>query len=273
MRCIDNRKCKKIIKNNSQSFFCSFKRIENRKKRRAIYAVYAFARLLDELIDKKKDIKTIEIIESKLLNLKNSNVKDDFLWRSLSRVFNTYEMDVEVFLDMIKGQKMDYKKKSYKTFDELLEYCYLIAGTVGLTFAPILSPKNYEELKPLAINLGYAMQITNILRDVGEDYRNARVYIPEELLKKYKYDISIQKPTKEFIELFEDLALRADGYYDQAIKDIGKIDSDARNAVLLSLLYYRAILDVCRESGYDVFTKKNCISPIMKKKIISDIIN
>jgi len=271
MRCVDNRKCKQIIKNNSESIFCSFKRVENRDKKRAIYSIYAFVRMVDDIVDEKKDLEALNKIEEKLVNIKTSN-KNDFFWRYLSRVFNKYEMDIEVFLDFIKGQKMDYEKKSYQTFDEFLEYCYLIGSTVGLMLGPILSPKNHEELKPLLINLGYAMQITNILRDVGEDYRNARVYLPEELLKKYNYDISLQKPTKEFIELFEDLALRADGYYDQAIKDIGKIDSDARNAVLLSLLYYKAILDVCRESEYDVFTKKNCIAPSMKKKIISDII-
>lgn len=272
MKFVDDIKCKNVIKVNSQSFFKAFCKVENKSKRTAIFTIYAFCRKADDLIDNEKDIEALKKFETDLLDLKTSNNKKDFLWRSLKRVFNKYEMDVEPFLDMIKGQKMDYVKKSYKTFEELLEYCYLVASTVGLMILPILSPRNHKELRPLAINLGYAMQITNILRDVGEDYRNSKVYIPKELLLKYNYDIKSQIVNDKFIQLFEDLAKKADEYYDQAIKDIGKIDSDARNAVLLSLLYYKGILEACRENQYDVFNKKNYVNKTMKKKIISDMI-
>ena len=147
--------------------------------------------------------------------------------------------------------------RRYETYEELLEYCYLVASTVGLLIAPILG---YEDgALEYGIALGRAMQMTNILRDVGEDRHLGRVYLPAEELRRFGYpESSLLDGTidSRFIALMRFQIARTRAMYDEAAAGIELLSPDSRSTVRLALVLYRRILDEIERNGYDVFTRR-----------------
>ncbi len=270
----DIEQCEDIIKKHSFTFYKAFSKIKNKKQREAIYAVYAFCRYADDLIDLYHDEAGLKLLESELLLFKEGITINHFRWRALrktTRYFYPKDYDYKPFFELIEGQKMDLHKKTYATEEELLDYCYHVAGTVGLMLTPILATENYHELESFAINLGYGMQITNILRDIGEDFKNQRVYLPEELMAKANYtkeDLSFGKISTEFISLFEDLAKKAESYFQGALDQLDRFEKEVRIPLGLSIILYKDIIHACREASYDVFSKKNAVSDQRKNELI-----
>lgn len=270
---IDDYKCKKSIQTNSLTFYKAFSKIKSRKKRKAIYAVYDFCRYADDLVDEYQDEEKLNKLEKDLIKHISGTYVNSYRFRALKR--HTYKLydkdDYQAFFDMIKGQKMDLHGYEYKTLDDLLTYSYYVAGTVGLMLVPILAYKDKKELKDFAIHLGYGMQITNILRDIGEDYKLNRIYIPKDMMDKAKYTIDDLKSgtiNNEFKVLFEKLAHLAETYFNEALQKIDLFPKDSRKPLAYSIILYKAILDQCRASDYDVFSKKNFVSDEKKIEII-----
>lgn len=275
----DIEQCEVIIKKNSLTFYQSFSKIKNKRQREAIYAVYAFCRYADDLIDEYQDIEGLKNLESELILFKEGSTINHYRWRALRRTtkpFYPQNYDYQPYFDMIQGQKMDIDGKEYKTETELFNYCYHVAGTVGLMLTPILSKENYLMLNEFAINLGYGMQITNILRDIGEDFKNHRVYLPKDLMMEANYtieDLSSGKISKEFIHLFEHLAKKAEVCFQRALDELYLFDKEVRVPLGLSIILYKEIINACREAKYDVFTKKNYVSDQRKTILIKEYIN
>jgi phytoene synthase len=271
----DIKQCEAIIKKNSLTFYKAFSKIQDRKKREAIYAVYAFCRYADDLVDEDQDEKGLIALKDELDAYVKGEKPTSFRFRALKQTMHDVypkNYDYKPFYDMIKGQEMDLNFKGYQTENELLNYCYHVAGTVGLMLIPILAGKNDKKLHQFAINLGYGMQITNILRDIGEDEKAGRIYIPEELISKAnvrKEDLHHGKISIEFINMFEDLAKKAEKYFDDALEELHLFPKDVQLPLGLSIVLYRGILDACRENGYDVFSKKNFVSDEKKNELIN----
>ncbi len=272
----DMDQCEAIIKKSSHTFYQAFSKIKNRQQREAIYAVYAFCRHADDLVDEHQDSEGLKNLASELLLFKEGITVNHFRWRALRRAtkkFYPKDYDYAPFFEMIDGQNMDLHHKPLDTEEELLDYCYHVAGTVGLMLIPILSKENHPLLKSFAIDLGYAMQITNILRDIGEDYKNQRIYLPKSMMDQAHYsleDLSFGKISTEFISLFEELAKKAEGYYQSALKQLHLFDQEVRIPLGISIVFYREIIQACRQANYDVFAKKNYVSDDRKNDIIKD---
>ena len=270
------RYCENIIKKNSLTFYKAFSKIENKKQRQAIYVVYAFCRYADDLIDEYQDIKGLNQLEQELHAFKNNQKTTLKVFQALKLIkddFYGQAYDYKPYFDMIQGQRMDITIQSYETIEDVLEYCYYVASSVGLMLLPILTPKHHQELNEFAIQLGYAMQITNFLRDVGEDYHKGRVYIPQTYLKDYKVDLKkemVSGATENFRKLFDDLANQARQYYQYAYQHIDLFSKDVAKPLLYAAKLYEAILDEC-VSDYDVFTKKHFVSDNKKIDIIKNI--
>lgn len=268
----------RVIKKNSLTFYKAFSKIEDVDKRHAIYAVYAFCRTADDLVDENQDEQGLLKLEEELKAFINHEPLKHWRWQALkitTKPFYDETYDYKPFFEMIYGQKMDLNHQGYETLDDLLKYCYYVAGTVGLMLIPILSPDNKQELKDFAIHLGYGMQLTNILRDIGEDFKNNRIYLPKDLMIQANYskeDLAHGIINREFIELFESLAQLAERYFDEALSQIDLFPKDSKLPLALSIILYRAIIDSCRDHGYDVFTKKNYVSDEKKKQLIDDYI-
>jgi phytoene/squalene synthetase len=272
---VDDLRCKKMIKINSLTFYKAFSKIKNRRKRQAIYAVYAFCRYADDIVDEKKDEHALDALEINLQKFVEKKKTKNYFFRALKRASKFYpkDYDYQPFFDMIQGQRMDLNHQGYQTLDDLLSYCYYVASSVGHMLIPILAPKNHHSLKDFANHLGYAMQLTNVLRDVGEDLKRNRIYIPQHMMQKANLkieDLKSGKINSEFIELFEVLAKLAEDKFDKALNDVHLFPDDAKLPLALSIILYRAILDVCRKNGYDVLTKKNFVTDEKKNALIQN---
>uniref|UniRef100_UPI00262CC521 phytoene/squalene synthase family protein n=1 Tax=uncultured Anoxybacillus sp. TaxID=263860 RepID=UPI00262CC521 len=161
-----------------------------------------------------------------------------------------------------------------ETFSQLLRYCYCVASTVGLMLLPILAPNKRKQLNESAIALGEAMQLTNILRDVGEDMARGRIYLPREWMKLYgvsEQQLARGEVTNSFIHLWEQLAEEAEKRYALAEQTFSLYPLSARLAVKGAAAMYQSILQVVREQQYDVFTKRAFVSAERKQVLLQQI--
>ncbi|KAK9735178.1 hypothetical protein RND81_04G188700 [Saponaria officinalis] len=176
------------------------------------------------------------------------------------------------FKDMIEGMRMDLRKSRYKNFDELYLYCYYVAGTVGLISVPVMgiAPKSKattESVYNAALALGIANQLTNILRDVGEDARRGRVYLPQDELAQAGLsdeDIFAGRVTDKWRSFMKKQIKRARTFFDEAERGVAELSPSSRWPVWASLLLYRQILDEIEANDYNNFTKRAYVSKAKK---------
>ncbi|OGR84440.1 MAG: hypothetical protein A2901_08415 [Elusimicrobia bacterium RIFCSPLOWO2_01_FULL_54_10] len=230
-------------------------------KRRAMNVIYAYCRLTDDIVDLAQEKGTP-------LNAARQELED---WRKLtvaavrgtplpgspavllelSRTVTDYKIPEEHLMGLIDGCQMDLEKNSYSTFSELYEYCYRVAGTVGLMCLPVFGAQNIQS-RDFAVSLGLAFQLTNILRDVKSDIARGRIYFPQEDLSRFELTESefISLPTGHVtgakLEKFKNLMVfeieRAESFYEKANSEIASDDKKNLAAALVMAAVYRAIL-------------------------------
>ena len=266
-----------IIKKNSASFYAAFSKISDKHRRRGVFSVYAYCRYVDDLIDEKNDLDQLLAYKSKLDDFVKGYPVGGFRWRTLKDTatrFYPVDYDYQAYYEMIEGQEFDAHPVRMETINQLLQYCDLVAGSVGKMLLPILAPKATVDLKPFAIALGRAFQLTNILRDIGEDYRRDRVYLPKSLMNAHHYSLSDLKQSlvnESFIAMWEELASLAERYYQQALPMLVHFPEDTRWPLKGALLVYRAILEVIRHQQYTVMKKKHFVPDDQKMAILKQL--
>ena len=266
-----------IIKKNSASFYAAFSKISDKHRRRGVFSVYAYCRYVDDLIDENNDLDQLLAYKSKLDDFVKGYPVGGFRWRTLKDTatrFYPVDYDYQPYYEMIEGQEFDAHPVRMETIDQLLQYCDLVAGSVGKMLLPILTPKATVDLKPFAIALGRAFQLTNILRDIGEDYRRDRVYLPKSLMNAHHYSLSDLQQSlinKSFIAMWEELATLAERYYQQALPMLIHFPEDSRWPLKGALLVYRAILEVIRHQQYTVMKKKHFVPADQKMAILRQL--
>ncbi|KAL6530975.1 Syntaxin-like protein psy1 [Orobanche hederae] len=248
------------------------------ERRKAIWAIYVWCRRTDELVDGPN----ASHITPTALDRWEARLRDifkghpfDMLDAALSDTVNKFPVDIQPFNDMIEGMRMDLWKSRYKNFDELYLYCYYVAGTVGLMSVPIMgiapeSQATTESVYNAALTLGLANQLTNILRDVGEDARRGRVYLPQDELAQaglsYE-DIFAGEVTDKWRNFMKKQIQRAREFFDDAETGVTQLSAASRLPVWASLLLYRRILDEIEANDYNNFTRRAYVSK--PKKILS----
>lgn len=248
------------------------------ERRKAIWAIYVWCRRTDELVDGPN----ASHITPKALDRWDARLEDlfqgrpfDMLDAALADTVAKFPVDIQPFKDMVEGMRLDLKKSRYKNFDELYLYCYYVAGTVGLMSVPVMgiapdSQVPTESVYNAALALGIANQLTNILRDVGEDARRGRVYLPQDELALSGLsdeDIFAGKVTDKWRSFMKSQIKRARMFFDEAEKGVTQLSSASRWPVWASLLLYRQILDEIEANDYNNFTKRAYVSK--PKKIIA----
>nr|GMD00725.1 phytoene synthase 2, chloroplastic [Ipomoea batatas] len=241
------------------------------ERRRAIWAIYVWCRRTDELVDGPN----ASHITPKALDRWEARLDDifggrpfDMLDAAVSYTVSKFPVDIQPFRDMIEGMRMDLWKSRYKNFDELYLYCYYVAGTVGLMSVPVMgiapdSMATTESVYNAALALGIANQLTNILRDVGEDARRGRVYLPQDELAQAGLsdeDIFAGRVTDKWRNFMKKQILRARKFFDEAERGVTELSSASRWPVWASLLLYRKILDEIESNDYDNFTRRAYVS-------------
>ena len=249
------------------------------EKRRAIWAIYVWCRRTDELMDSPEaQARSLDELSERLDHweartraLFAGHVSDD-LDAVMLDTLERFPQSIQPYLDMIEGQRMDLTWTRYPRFEDLKLYCYRVAGTVGLmtqgvmgvdkayTSAPWSDCPNTSEA---AVALGIANQLTNILRDVGEDRGRGRIYLPQEDLKRFGYseeDLMAGRLNTAWRELMVFQLQRAREWFARSEAGVRWLSSDARWPVWTSLRLYRGILDAIERIDYDVFNQRAYVS-------------
>lgn len=250
-------------------------------KRRAIWAIYLWCRRTDELVDgpqaSQTTPETLDQWEQHLESIFAGHPLDD-ADVALVDTLERFPMDIQPFRDMIAGQRMDLYRSRYQTFEELSLYCYRVAGTVGLMSSAVLGVETGAGRPPWqpdavyipqeeAIALGIANQLTNILRDVGEDIQRGRVYLPLEDLDRFGYseqDLFNGVNDERWRALMQFQIQRARQYFEDAERGIRALNRDSRWPVWTALMLYQGILDVIEANHYNVFNQRAYV-PTPKK--------
>jgi phytoene synthase len=233
-----------------------------RKERPAAYAVYAFCRISDETVDSELNSNIEENLRSLETQLKEvyaqAHLKDDLLLAFRDTV-EQYHIPKDYFDELLAGMRMDLRNKAYEHFYELYKYCYRVAGVVGLMMLKILSPRKSGAEK-YAESLGIAMQLTNILRDIKEDYQRGRIYLPADELRRFKVseeDLLQEKADDNFKQLMKFQIERARKYYKESIPGIKMLKGFRSRLVVCCMKnIYSRILHVIERNKYDVFKQR-----------------
>lgn len=195
----------------------------------------------------------------RLLAAHAAGASDDPILGPFIFVMKKYSIPLRYPLELIRGVSMDIGKKEYSTFRELRRYCFRVASVVGLMILSLFGSGHLARAKRYAIKLGIAMQLTNILRDVGEDARMGRVYFPKDELARFGLticDILSLRKTEQLIEFLKFQMARARGYYAEALRGMATMHRDSRFMITMCLTLYREILRVIEENGYEVYTRR-----------------
>lgn len=270
------RQCEDVMKKGSLTFYRAFSLL-SKPDRQAVAAVYTFCRMLDDAVDEsERPEESLTVFLAEFSRFLTGDDQESALWIALRDVWQRYEMDVEPFFELAEGMKWDLHKTRYATLEETEQYSYYAASTVGLMLLPILAPEAKEDerrqLKQGAIDLGIAMQLTNILRDIGEDLDRNRIYVPHELLAQHgltAHDLFERNVTPQFVSLWETMAERAESLYRSARQTHHLYPATSRKPVQAAALLYEGILDAARSNNYDVFTKRAYVSTLQKGKLLA----
>ena len=253
-----------LAKTVQSNFFYSFLFLPG-NKRDAIIDVYSFCRAIDDAVDdigeraaegydERAAIAELVRWRKELDDLYRGQPQSPIA-RKLQRVLEQFPIPKEYFLAMIEGCEMDLYKHRYETFDELYRYCYHVASITGLMCIEIFTYRS-PQTKQYAINLGIALQLTNIIRDLKEDAARGRVYLPQEDLHRFGYsedDLINDRINNNFRRLMTYECERAREFYRRAAELLPEVDRPMMTAALtMSRIYYR-LLEQIERVNYDVF--------------------
>jgi 15-cis-phytoene synthase len=276
--------CRQITADFAKSFYLSTLLMPP-AKRQAIWAIYVWCRRTDEIVDSEAALKldaqtlgeNLDDWEERLEKVFAGRAQDDFDVALVDTIEQFPALDIQPFRDMIEGQRMDLYRSRYETFEELNLYCYRVAGTVGLMSTVIMGvdaasqhnePWNagkspYLPIKE-AVALGVANQLTNILRDVGEDAQNrGRIYLPLEDLRRFDYteaDLFQRVNDDRWKQLMQFQIDRARQCFVEAEQGIRFLSEDARWPVWAASMTYSWILKSIERNDYDVFNNRAYVS-------------
>lgn len=236
-----------------------------REKQNATYSIYAICRISDDAVDAptKKPQESLAKVRARIDAAYRSNTDTDGLLLLFKETIQRYAIPQHYFDELLSGMEMDLTKARYETFEELYDYCYKVAGVVGLIMLKILGHDN-NDAETHAIELGIAMQLTNMLRDIKEDFQRGRIYLPQKEMERFSVTrdtITHEVVDHNFIELMKFQMRRAREFYQKSTVGIARIhDSRSRLVVHLMKNIYAAILDAIEQNHYDVFSQRASVS-------------
>ena len=260
--------CQDKAAKSGSSFYYSFMFLPA-ERRQAITALYAFCREVDDVVDECHDL---SLAQTKLewWRQEVGRVYDGTpthpVGHALKDVLPRFRLPQEQLLEIIDGMAMDLSQTRYLDFKGLQLYCYRVASVVGLLAAEIFGYQDRQTLK-YAHDLGLAFQLTNIIRDVGEDARRGRIYLPIEDLQRFDVpakDILEARYSDAFRELMAFQAERAEKFYDQAFAQLPAVDRKAQRPGLVMAAIYRTLLREIAADGFQVLDRRTSLTPLRK---------
>ena len=248
--------CQSITRREAKNFYYAFLTLPA-AKRRAIYAAYAFCRHCDDSVDEQgtheAKLDALASLQSSLERAFHGHL-DSPVFLALTDTADRYDIPQDYFQEIILGVESDLVKHRYEDFDELRQYCYRVASVVGLVCLQIFEYRG-EEARGYAVDLGLAMQLTNILRDVREDLGMGRIYLPKDEMARFGYseqELRDGVKNQAFIELSRFQAERARSYFKSGFRLLPYLSRRSRACPAVLGAIYSRVLDRIEASGYDV---------------------
>lgn len=253
------------------------------ERRKAVYVAYAFCRHCDDAVDAvastEEKLAGLDYLRSRLDGA-YAGKADEPLFIALADVAEKYDIPGEYFHEVLRGMERDLVQQRYKDFDDLREYCYQVASVVGLICLQIFGYKDAEAgwrreikvpaAKTHAIDLGLAMQLTNIIRDVGEDFGMGRIYLPQDEMARFGYsedDLSRGVINDAFVNLMQFQADRARTYFRSGFKLPPYLSPRSRACPAVIGQVYSKLLEHIEASGFDVLRQRIALSKAVKLRV------
>lgn len=265
----------RITAQHSKSFYLASGLLPE-EKRSAARALYAFCRTVDDIVDEVQDRgdRDQELNYWREVVLHAAPSRDDLVASAWADTLTRYHIPRHYALQLIDGVARDLSQTRYQTFDDLATYCYGVASTVGLMSMYIVGFHGHDAVS-YAIKLGVALQMTNILRDVGEDYRNGRLYLPREELVFYgvdERDIAEGRVTENWRQFMRFQIDRTRELYQDSWAGVSFLDTDGRLAIGAASTFYSGILNDIEKHDYDVFSRRASLSTAGKLALLPGLL-
>ncbi len=255
--------CRRLARRRARNFYYSFLLLDA-ERRGAMCALYAFNRVCDDISDEPgrygypSPAQAIDDWREQLDAALEGRRPGHPIWPAFHDTVQRFGIPPRYFHEMIDGVRSDLEPRPFETFDELRRYCYQVASAVGLSILHVFGFTSPEAL-PLAEKCGLAFQLTNILRDVREDARMGRIYLPAEDLRRFGVDpAALRDGTADeaFRRLMRFEAARARRYYEESEPLVGLVNPGSRAALWALIRIYRRLLERIEASGYDVLRRR-----------------
>ena len=260
--------CQQKTAQSGSSFYYSFLFLPP-PRRRAITAFYAFCREVDDVVDECTDLDAARTKlawwRTEVAALYEGKAKHPVAL-ALTALLPEFNIEEARLYEIIDGMEMDLTQHRYADFSALQKYCYRVASVVGLVSAEIFGHSHPDTLK-YAENLGMAFQLTNIIRDVGEDARRDRIYIPVDELARFNVtaaDIMHARHSEAFVQLMQFQVERALNYYRDAMNFLPQQDRRSQRPGLVMAAIYRTLLEEIRADGMQVLNQRTSLTPLRK---------
>jgi phytoene synthase len=247
--------CEEVTGRAKTSFALAIRLLPG-EKRRALHAIYAFCRVADDIADDGADPALLH---------------DPRLTLALDDAVHRFAIPRKYFDEILEGTRMDAEVRRYESFDDLRRYCYHVASAVGLACLHVFGFEDASALKH-AEELGIAMQLTNIVRDVKEDAERDRIYLPQEDLRQYgvdERDLFEGRVTEEIRDLLKFQVTRARLWFERGRRLLPHVDAKARRCPAAIAAVYQALLDRIEARDYDVFSRRVSLSAAQKLKVVA----
>ncbi len=271
----------------SSNFYYAFVTLPP-EKRNAVYAGYSFCRLADDIVDDgnygERTGEALDSLQTHLTEAYAGNFENDAtslkideasteLWMALGDTLHKYPIDQQHLIDVVEGCRMDLEETTYQTWDDLVEYCKRVASATGLALIEVFG---YEDPKAVeyANDLGIALQLTNILRDITEDLAIGRVYLPSDELEEYGVsvdDLRNRRVTPEYIQFMKFQVRRARSYLESGVRLFPLLDDQSRQCPETMIQVYEMLLDRIEKNGYDTLNKRASLTKLQKFKLLAVI--
>lgn len=272
--------CREYTKEHAKTFYFA-SHVLPAEQRNAAYALYAICRYADNLIDAgpqgaevTRTMKRLRGLADQIRYMYAFSPLMDSKLLALRETVMKFRIPAEYFLDLLRGVEMDLTRKRYETFEELLDYCYCVASVVGLMMAKVFGVTDEGALRAAA-DMGTAMQLTNILRDVREDHLMGRVYLPAEDLERFGVTESMLESgivNDEFRALMRFEIARARGYFKRGEEGLPLIpESASRFCASLMGKTYERILGRIERQGYDIFSGRAYVPASEKLRVAARV--
>lgn len=273
--------CRSITREHAKTFYMATRFLPN-EKQRGIFAIYALCRFIDDLVDEAEDLirqqklddddiqRNLAKWKQKLEDTYRGLIHDHTILVAFADVLRNYDIPIRLPFELMDGVCMDLYKNRYQNFEELYDYSYKVASVVGLMTSEVFG---YSDPKALdyAVDLGIAMQLTNILRDIGEDLEQDRIYLPQQDLNRFgvtEQDLFEHRMTDEFLKLMDYQIHRAREFYICSQRGIPLLSKDSRLPVYLAHENYGGILAKIEKNNYNVFTHRAYLNTTEKIAIV-----